>query len=446
MIMSRRPARLLRLATLILLAVTAACAGPSGESVSPVRTEQRYVALKGDTVKGVLHIPVTDPAPRVGILVMHEDANFLNHLACTEMSERGFAVMCVNGRADNNEALDRWNDLPLDAALGMRYLRETVKVERIVLFAHSGGGPLLSFYQAVAENGPAVCSDARKLAPCDTSLEGLPPADGMVFFDAHPGTAITLLRSLDASVVAEDDPAETDPALDPYSPVNGFRPRGSSKYSEAFKKRYFAAQAARMSRLVAMALDRRARMTAGTYPYPDDDVFYIPRAAAWLIRVDTSIEAATLKPRRFLRNDGRIEERIVGTVRRPDPGQAANNRTFDGGKLLTVHSFLGTRAVRATDSLNGIDILSNNNSTAANLRNIRVPILMMAAQAHYFIRDNEQMFEGAASPDKELIYIEGASHGIFPCTWCHQDKNAYSNAVANTFGHAKAWIDKRFAP
>jgi hypothetical protein len=268
----------------------------------------------------------------------------------------------------------------------------------------------------------------------------------MVFFDAHPGTAITFLRSLDASVVSEDQPTKTDPALDPYSPVNGYRPRGSSKYSEAFKKRYYAAQAARMNRLVGMALDRRSRMQAGTYPYPDDDVFYIPRAAAWLIRVDTSIEAATLKPRRFLSNDGRIEERIVRTVRKPDPRQAANNRTFDSGKLLTVHSFLGTRAVRATDSLDGIDLLSNNNSTAANLRNIRVPILMMAAQAHYFIRDNEQMFEGAASTDKELIYIEGAAHGIVPCRRCSKKEGSFSNSVKNTFDHAKAWIDKRFGP
>jgi pimeloyl-ACP methyl ester carboxylesterase len=434
-----------RRAAAVLLAVFAACVGPSGESVAQARTEQRYVALKDDTVKGVLHIPVGGPAPRVGILVMHEDANFLNHVPCTEMSKRGFAVMCVNGRADNNEALDRWNDLPLDAALGMRYLRETVKVEKVILFAHSGGGPLLSFYQSVAENGSAICSDAKKLSPCDKSLEGLPPADGMVFFDAHPGTAITFLRSLDASVVSEDDPTKTDPALDPYSPVNGYRPQGSSKYSEAFKKRYFAAQAARMNRLIDMALDRRARMQAGTYPYPDDDVFYIPRATAWLLQVDTSIEAATLKPRKLLRNDGRIVERIVRTVRKPNPGQAQKNRTFDGGKLLTVQSFLGARAVRATDSLNGIDVWSNNNSTAANLQNIRAPILMMVAGAHYFIRDNEQMFEGAASADKDLIYIEGATHGFFPCTWCNRNKDAYSNAVANTFDHAKAWIDKRFA-
>ena len=65
-------------------------------------------------------MPDSGPASHIGILLMHEDSNFIVHIACTEFSKRGYAVMCVNGRSDNNEALDYWNDLPLDAALGMR--------------------------------------------------------------------------------------------------------------------------------------------------------------------------------------------------------------------------------------------------------------------------------------------------------------------------------------
>jgi hypothetical protein len=40
----------------------------------------------------------------------------LNDIACTELVKRGYYVLCMNGRSDNNEAMDYWNDLPLDVA------------------------------------------------------------------------------------------------------------------------------------------------------------------------------------------------------------------------------------------------------------------------------------------------------------------------------------------
>src|SRR5262249_4570722 len=147
-------------------------------------------------------------------------------------------------------ALDTWNELIEDAALGVRYLREQVKVEKLVLLGHSGGGPLMSFYQAVAENGPEVCRDVHRLLPCRDDTNPVPKADGMIFFDAHPGTGVNMLRGLDPSILSEDDPTKIDPALDAFSPANGFNPKGASKYSPEFQERYFKAQAARMNRLI----------------------------------------------------------------------------------------------------------------------------------------------------------------------------------------------------
>ena len=69
------------------------------------QSDPRFILLSSK-VKGVLYMPDQGPPPKVGILLMHEDANFLVHLACTEFSKRGYAVMCVAGRSDNNEALD----------------------------------------------------------------------------------------------------------------------------------------------------------------------------------------------------------------------------------------------------------------------------------------------------------------------------------------------------
>jgi hypothetical protein len=46
----------------------------------------------------------TSGTPNIGIVVMHRTSNFLNLAACREMSNRGFVVLCMNTRFDNNES------------------------------------------------------------------------------------------------------------------------------------------------------------------------------------------------------------------------------------------------------------------------------------------------------------------------------------------------------
>src|ERR1044071_449405 len=140
------------------------------------------------TVKAVLYSPDPSVKARVAVVNMHEDGNRLNDIACTELVQRGFYVLCMNGRSDNNEALDFWNDLPLDVATGVKYLKEAVKASKILLYGGSGGAPLMTFYQNVAQNGPSVCQGADKLIPCGNELANPPPADGIILRDAHPGT------------------------------------------------------------------------------------------------------------------------------------------------------------------------------------------------------------------------------------------------------------------
>ena len=63
---------------------------------------------------------------------------------------------------------------------------------------------------------------------------------------------------------------------------------------------------------------------------------------------------------------------------------------------------------------------------------------------HYFIRDNEIHYELAASDDKDFIVIEGATHGIRPCTACETAPGQYSNTVRNFFDYLETWINTRF--
>src|SRR6266850_66982 len=212
-----------------------------------------YVQFSPGAVKGALYKPDGGPAPHVAVLLIHRTSDFLAHPSTRELSRRGFMVLAMNPRSDNNEAAVSFEANALDLKSGIEFLRKQPGITKVALFGHSGGGPATSFYQAVAEKGTAYCRGPNKLIECDSTLDGLPKADGLVLVDAHPGVSVNGLRSLNPSVVDEHDPKKIDAALDPFNPANGYKD-GASHYSEAFKKKYFAAQAARMNRLIDGAL------------------------------------------------------------------------------------------------------------------------------------------------------------------------------------------------
>ena len=64
--------------------------------------------------------------------------------------------------------------------------------------------------------------------------------------------------------------------------------------------------------------------------------------------MDLTIHSGTLKPQKLLKNDGTIVTEVIKSVRARNPGNAKRAKSFqEGSKLLTVKSFLGTRAIRA---------------------------------------------------------------------------------------------------
>ena len=96
------------------------------EAPASAQSNPRYIRFAGvpSAVKGALFTPdAPQKAPHVGILVMHRASNFLNTLACPELSRRGFMVLCMNPRSDNNEALVRWETIPIDVKAGMEFLK-----------------------------------------------------------------------------------------------------------------------------------------------------------------------------------------------------------------------------------------------------------------------------------------------------------------------------------
>jgi hypothetical protein len=247
-------------------------------------------------------------------------------------------------------------------------------------------------------------------------------------------------------VTIEGDPNSIDPALDPFNPANGFNHTGPSRYPPEFKQKYFAAQSARMNRLIALAIEQANRLGTAGAPFPDDNLFLIVRAqGARLSDPETFAGTATAEPRKHLKNDGRIVTEIVRPVRPPARPEPANNARFEGGaRLPTLRSFLSANAIRSTDSISGIDWCSSNSSTPCAVGQIAVPVLVAAMGGNTGLRDNERLYDMASARDKDFVVVEGATHNIEPCTECETRKGQYGNATKNFFNYVTRWIGSRF--
>ena len=446
--MSKLRVRLMSFGLILVFGIT------NGAASALAQSNPRFIPL-GSGAIGALYVPNSGPPPQIAFLVTHRNSSYVTHTSTTELSSRGFMVLGMNVRFANNEAQVDWQDIALDVRSGVRFLRSQPGISTVILIGPSGGGPVMSFYQAVAENGPAYCQGPNKIVECSSErLAGFVPTDranGIVYLDAHPGVSVNTLRSVNASVMNENRPFQSiNPRLDPFSEKNGFNPNGDSVYSMEFQDRYFRAQAVRMNNLIDKALEIKRRMAEGTYQPVDEDTFTIYRTAARLSDASTGVHRGTLNPAKLLKNDGTIVTQVVNSVRIPDPGIAEDDRLMGSGNSagvseLRITSFLTANAIRATHSLDGIDWCSANDTTVCAIREIHVPVLIAAMGAHYFIRDNEILFENGAMADKDFIVIEGATHGGTGCTECTAVTGVdYSNARKNIYDYVAAWANGRF--
>src|SRR3546814_6139895 len=79
------------------------------------------------------------------------------------------------------------------------------------------------------------------------ALASIIKGDFYISFNAHQGRPEVLTDWMDASVIDENDPVATDPALDPFNPDNG------PPYSYAFIDKYLDEQHARNQRITDCA-------------------------------------------------------------------------------------------------------------------------------------------------------------------------------------------------
>src|SRR5258708_15163264 len=126
-------------------------------------------------VSAALYKPDSGPAPHVAFLVPHRTANNLNNNACKELAKRGFLALCWNTRFVNNEAAVHWEDIAFDVKTTVEYVRSLPGITKVILLGHSGGSPLMRYYEAVAEAGPTWGKEPNKLVKCPRDRAGFKP-------------------------------------------------------------------------------------------------------------------------------------------------------------------------------------------------------------------------------------------------------------------------------
>src|SRR5262245_633110 len=149
--------------------------------------------------------------------------------------------------------------------------------KHVVLFGHSAGGPLMDFYQNVAEHGNAAFKQGRTLSGFRGFFDSsgnerrLPGADAQITAASTIGTSASFLLRLDGSVVDETT-ASRHPELDMFNPANGFNPAtGTGSYNAAFLAFYHTAQRDRMNRLINSVQDQLDDISTGKGRFTDND-------------------------------------------------------------------------------------------------------------------------------------------------------------------------------
>ncbi|MGZ8259640.1 MAG: alpha/beta hydrolase family protein [Caldimonas sp.] len=200
-------------------------------------------------------------ARRIGAIVMHPTSNFMGHYLIGPLAQRGIACLGLNSRFAGNDTVLVMERVLQDLGAGVKFMRESLACDRVVLVGNSGGAALAAYYQAEAERFTAetlVDGDRSGIVAAD-----LPPVDGIALCAAHEGRSHLLLRWIDPSVVDEHDALAVEPSLDMYDPrhwIDGAE--APPRYRPEFLARFAAAQRARRDRIEARVRARLVTLRA----------------------------------------------------------------------------------------------------------------------------------------------------------------------------------------
>lgn len=313
------------------------------------------------------------PSSRVAAMVIHPTSNFMGHYLLEPLGRRGIPTLGLNTRYAGNDVSLLFERAIQDLGAGVKWLRGQ-GFDAIVLIGNSGGGSLVSLYQAQAEHLDITATPAGD--PIDLLPADLPPAQGIVLAAAHLGRSRTLEKWIDPSVIDESDVLSADPELDMFNPRNG------PPYSKDFLARYRAAQIARLTRLEQWA-KAKLRQLRATPSNPRDMPFIVHRTVADPRCADPAIEPNDRAPMMTLWGPPRAQNYAVNAFAR----------------YTSLTSFLSQWA------------LCSRADGPASLACTSVPVLLMehTADSSVFPGDNDTWAQAAAGRVRRHK-LQGATH------------------------------------
>ncbi len=438
---------ILGIMVLAALAPMAARAQFSAAPESGPPTKTTYVRLSNNANAIVVEPVTPNPAKsRIAVLVTHpEHINNFNYFIGRGLPGYGYRVMMLNYYGPEQTYYEFIQ--PIAAAI--KALRAMPGVEKVVLAGHSTGGPMLTSYQDVAENGAKACQGPERVYKCDgKNLDNLPKADGVMLLDANAGAPERTIALNPA--VDPHRPRINNSELDIFDPRNGFDPATkSASYSPAFMKKFFAAQGARANQLIDEAQARLDKIEKGEGDYKDDEPFVVAGSSIHVNGArpelaDTRLLGKTHGQHVLLKADGSKPVQIIPLVMKPAAQPEDERVLFETVMNVTVRHYLSFQGLRVTpesygmteNSINGIVWRSTPNSIQGNLQGIRVPTLVMSATCAAHLVLLETAYDLSAAKDKEFVGVEGANHGFMPC------RPEFGDTFKRTFDYVDGWLSK----
>ena len=420
----------------------------SGHNTShSIKTE--FVRL-GRRIPAVLYSPADTIEPSgIAILVMHSDEDYLTCPTGPELAKRGHQVLCANVIGKEGIIFSQNEKLRCVHA-AVSWLKEKAEVQKVILMGHSGGATLLTAYQAIAEEGPEIFQGEEMLFPYPNS-ERLLPADGIMLLDANWGNAVMQLFSLDPALRSEENGREIDPALDLFSPANGFKKQGST-YSSEFIRKFQKGQSERNMRILANALERNRLIDEGRGNYRDDEPLVIPGAAQSffnnkLYAQDIRLMSHTRNAHPLIHSDGSVTEEIVYSVRKPENDRSFTDDYTEGARYLTVKTYLSSYAIRTEEDFGydesrvwGIDWKTSYASPVGNISHVHVPTLVMGMTGGWEYLASETIYEMSAAADKFIAFVEGASHKFEPARHYESYPGQYGDTMKLLHDYVNGWL------
>ena len=435
-------------------------AGMVAATLAPLVATQSVAVNLGPVAQAAnLWTPVTGH-PHVGIVIMHPYSSYKNFMGCPYLAARGYMLLCIDSLFTNK--IDTYYGYEQHApaiAAGINYLRGMPGITKVLIFGHSAGGPMMTFYENVAEHGPAACSDAVKIMPCvTTNLSNLPQPDGLIVFDSHLGESFATYSYVDPAI-ENNEFGQRDPSLDMFSAANGYSlATNGAVYSPQFIQAFLAAQATRNAQLLAQAQALLAQERQSNPAAMGDDIPFdvVGAKAARLWQPDLGLLNCTQNPVLLLSHDGTRPVKVVCSVR-PPSGDAATGLSTAANFNETLHVWLGAHSLRTLpnppgppynqtiNDLTGIDWKSTATSSIGNISGVSKPFLLVGNGGHYFLRTDEILYQMGTMADKTFAIEEGAVHAGTECTQCETLLGLPTPAPTGTPGSGGATAPPTFA-